>query len=136
MQGCKTRLAAAAVACGLFLGVGAVASAQEFSQPPGSPGFRIQQAYQSAFCRNPFSGEYDFWRADPRSASEAQMIAAHQEWLKTNDGERASMVRKAYERARRRPQPADLAYWDARVKRDGMPCHKVVSDIQSNAPRN
>jgi hypothetical protein len=128
-------LAAVAVSCGLFLGAGAVASAQDFSQPPGSPGFRIQQAYVSAFCRQPTSGEYDFWRADPRSASLEQMITAHQAWLKTNDGERANMVREAYNKARRRPQPADLAYWDARVKRDGMPCHKVVHDIQTNAPR-
>ena len=74
----------------------------------------IADSYQKAFGRAPADGELKYWQSvpasDPRVQNLDSLVAAHRDWLKSNDKERADTITRSYDRSfNHNPNATELA---------------------------
>ena len=107
----------------------------------------IADSYQKAFGRAPADGELKHWQSvpasDPRVQNLDSLVAAHRDWLKSNDKERADTITRSYDRSfNRNPNTTELAYWKDRVARTGetydemMAVHRDYPSVSGVRPKS
>ena len=81
---------------------------------------QLEATYQQAFGRTPSQGEIEFWAKDPRANNQAQILAAHRDFLKAGNELDPTITRSYQEALKRTPSAEELNHWRDQVRRNGL----------------